>query len=79
MPLPILMNLISAINGITSEAKSLRDVQKRSALQTKAAEIENLSLTAREWAISLNDECDQLQARVKELEEELEKKGTPPC
>lgn len=73
------MNLISAINGITYEAKALRDVQKRSALHTKAAHIEELSLTARKWAISLNDECDELQERIRELEEELEKKGTPPC
>ena len=73
MPLPTLMNLISAINGIASEAKSLRDIQKRSALHTKAAEIENLSLTARKWAISLNDECEELERRVKELEAELER------
>jgi hypothetical protein len=43
------MNLISAINGITSEPKALRDVQKRSELHVKAAEIEELSLTARKW------------------------------
>lgn len=41
----------------------------------KAVEIENLSLTARKWAISLNDECGELQKRVKELESELEELG----
>ncbi|SEK79667.1 hypothetical protein [Nitrosovibrio tenuis] len=80
MPISSLHKIIARLNEIGWIAENLYKVEKRSILHTKATKISEAALQAREWAIRLESDRDELEKKVLALEQELAriKGGTPP-
>lgn len=63
--------LFSHLNEIGRIAENLYQVQKQSILHTKATKISEEALRAREWAINLEGERNELQKQNLALRQEL--------
>ena len=71
MPISSLHKIISHLNEIGRIAENLYKVEKRSILHIRATRISEEALKAREWAISLESERDELEKQNLVLRHEL--------
>jgi hypothetical protein len=71
MPISSLHKIIAQLNEIGRIAENLYKVDKRSILHTQATKISDAALQAREWAIRLEGERDELEKKVEALEQDL--------